>query len=475
VTDPASTRTARDTEPRPQHAALAVLAVSAFVYVTAETLPVGLLPEISHGLSVSEAQVGLLLTSYAAVAAATTIPLTAITMRIPRHRLIAATVAIFAISQLAAALAPNFAVLTIARLLCALAHGVFWSTIAPAAARLVPAGQAGRATALVFLGNSTALVLGVPLGTAIGQVFGWRIAVGAFALAGTFSLAALLFVLPDLPALPQDIATPARARIRSALVMIRSRAITPVCAVTTVLVVGHFAAYTYIAPLVRRSGDLEGFGLSALLLGYGVAGLVGNLLVARVVDRRPGPVLAGLVIAIVAALSLLALTPGPVLTVIAVLAWGAAFMAVPICLQTAILRVTPDTQDAASAVYVVAFQIGIGGGALLGERLIRAGQLGTLPILGAGLAVLAAGIVLASRRAFPSQVAAPGPVDEASGPVEEVSGSVDEVSGSVDKASGPVDEASGSVDDVSRSADDLDAASGSMHAAGQAGSSRSAA
>jgi predicted MFS family arabinose efflux permease len=368
-----------------QHAALAVLATSAFVYVTAETLPVGLLPQISHGLSVSEADVGLLLTSYAAVAALTTIPLTAITMRIPRHRLIAATVGIFALSQFAAALAPNFLVLMLTRLLCALAHGVFWSTIAPAAARLAPAGQAGRATSMVFLGNSLALVLGVPLGTALGQVLGWRIAVGTFALAGTLSLAALLVLLPDLPALPEDLANRTATRFRAATSIIRSRAITPVCAITTVLVVGQFAAYTYIAPLVRRDGGLEGLGLSALLLGYGAAGLLGNVLVGRWVDRRPGPVLAGAV---------------------AVLAWGAAFTGVPVSLQSAILRVAPQARDAASAVYVVAFQIGIGGGALLGARFVDAGRLGVLPILGAGLALISGLIVIGARRAFPLRLSA---------------------------------------------------------------------
>src|SRR3978361_1721362 len=104
--------------------AIAVLAVSAFVYVTAETLPVGLLPQISQGLSVSEARVGLLLTTYAAIAAVTTIPLTALTMGIPRRRLMAALVAVFAVSQLAAGLAPTFEILTVSRLFCALAHGV---------------------------------------------------------------------------------------------------------------------------------------------------------------------------------------------------------------------------------------------------------------------------------------------------------------------------------------------------------------
>jgi predicted MFS family arabinose efflux permease len=388
-----------------QQAALAVLGTSAFVYVSAETLPIGLLPQIAHGLSVSEAEVGLLLTSYAAVAAASTIPLTALTMRIPRHRLIAGTVGIFAISQFAAALAPTFAVLMLTRLLCALAHGVFWSTIAPAAARLAPAGQAGRATSMVFLGNSLALVFGVPLGTALGQWLGWRIAVGAFALAGTLSLAALLVVLPDLPALPGDVTQRAAARIRAATVIIRSRAITPVCAITTVLVVGQFAAYTYIAPLARRDGGLEGFGLSALLLGYGAAGLLGNVLVGRYVDRRPGPVLAGAVAVVALSLAVLAFTPGPVLTVIAVLAWGAAFTGVPVSLQAAILRVAPQARDAASAVYVVAFQIGIGGGALVGARFVDLGRLGTLPVLGAALALISGLIVIAARRAFPLRLA----------------------------------------------------------------------
>jgi predicted MFS family arabinose efflux permease len=382
-------------------AALAALATSSFVYVTAETLPVGLLPQIAHSLNVSEAQVGLLLTSYAAVAAVSTIPLTAVTMRVPRHRLIAATVAVFAVSQLSAAFAPTFLLLTATRLLCALAHGVFWSAIAPAAARLVPADQAGRATSLVFLGNALAVVAGVPIGTAIGQLFGWRVAIATIALAGTASLVALLIVLPQLPVLARDAALSVGTQLRSALAAIRSRATTPVCAITTVLVVGQFAAYTYIAPLIRRDSGLQGLALSALLLGYGAAGALMNLVLVRWLDRRPRMVLVGSVLLVAVALSALTFRLGPVLTCLAVLAWGAAFASVPASLQTAVLRVAPDTRDAASAVYVVAFQIGIGGGALLGEQLVRAGQLAVLPVLGAVLALVAAVIVVLAQHTFP--------------------------------------------------------------------------
>ncbi|HEX8095227.1 MFS transporter [Jatrophihabitans sp.] len=389
-------RSATGTHP----AALAALAASAFVYVTAETLPVGLLPEISRGLSVSEADVGLLLTSYAAVVALTTIPLTALTMQLTRHRLMAALVAVFTVSQLAASMAPTFLTLTVARLLCALAHGVFWSAIAPAAARLAPPGQAGRATSLVFVGNSLALVLGVPLGTALGQWAGWRVASAVLALAGAFSTAALLLVLPALPASPADLAAGPASRLRAAATVIRAPAVAQVCAVTALAVIGHFTAYTYIAPLARRGGGLAGHELTLLLLGYGALGLLGTVLVGRLVDRRPRAALVSCLGLMIVALTVLAMSrvSGP--TVVAVLAWGAAFTALPVCLQSAILRVAPQAQDAASAVYVVAFQIGIGGGALAGDRLVVAGRLGDLPVVGAVLAVAAGLVVVVGRSAF---------------------------------------------------------------------------
>ena len=385
--------------------ALAVLSASAFVYVTAETIPVGLLPQISAGLSVSEADVGLLLTSYAVVAGLSTIPLTALTMRIPRHLLIAVTVAIFALSQLVAALAPTFLILVLARLICALAHGVFWSALGPVTARLAPPGQAGRATALVFLGNSLAIVLGVPLGTALGQWLGWRVAIAVLAAGGVICVLALLAVLPRLPALPRDLATRTGAQLRASVAIIRHRSVLLLCLVTAVLVTGHFAAYTFIAPLVRRDGGLEGVGLSLLLLGYGAAGLVGNFIVGRLVDRRPGPVLTALIAVLVVAVAALAPVLGAVPTIIAALVWGGAFTAIPVCLAAGVLRMAPTARDAASAVYVVAFQIGIGGGAFVGERFVRAGQLGWLPVLAAGTALVAGLLVIVSRRAFPNRLA----------------------------------------------------------------------
>ncbi len=386
--------------------ALVVLGASAFFYVTAETLPVGLLPQISTGLHVTEAQVGLLLTSYAVVAALSTIPLTALTMRVPRHTLLAATVAIFAVSQAAATFAPTFLVLALARLVCALAHGVFWSVIGPIIARLAPPDQIGRATAMTFLGNSLAIVLGVPLGTALGQWLGWRVAVGLMAVGGAVCVALLLAVLPKLAPLPRDMAMRTGEQLRAAVRIMRDGRVARLCAVTAVLVVGHFAAYTYIAPLVRRDAGLDGAGLSVLLLGYGAVGLLTNFVVGRYVDRSPGPVL--LILLGVQAVSVMLLAPvlGTAPTIVATLLWGGAFTAIPVFLGAAPMRVAPTARDAASAVYVVAFQIGIGGGAFVGERFVTGGWLGALPLLAGLLAVLAGVLVLTSRSVFPFRISA---------------------------------------------------------------------
>jgi predicted MFS family arabinose efflux permease len=386
--------------------ALTVLGVSAFFYVTAETLPVGLLPQIANGLKVDQASVGLLLTSYAVVAGLSTIPLTALTMRVPRHLLIAITVAIFAVSQGAATFAPTFLTLVVARLVAALAHGVFWSVLAPVAARLAPPGQSGKATALVFIGNSLAIVLGVPLGTALGQWLGWRVAIGAMAIGGVVSVLALLRVLPALPARPHDLAARPGESLRAAVRVIGNRKVALLCAITTTMVIGHFAAYTYLAPLALRDGGLQGLSLSALLLGFGAAGLVSNFLIGRHIDRRPGVLLAGVLGTMVVAVALLTPVLGPVPTWICTLLWGGAFTAIPACLQATVLRVAPRARDAASALYVVAFQIGIGSGAFLGERFVQAGWLGWLPVLTAGLALVACVAVLFAREVFPPRLSA---------------------------------------------------------------------
>jgi predicted MFS family arabinose efflux permease len=196
-----------------------------------------------------------------------------------------------------------------------------------------------------------------------------------------------------------------RAGLASVPAALRSGPLLAVCVVTMVVVTGHFAAYTYITALVRRDAGLSGLALSAVLFGYGAAGIGGIVFAGRITDRRPRQATAACVAGLVVALAALATVAhgSTVGTVAAVTVWGAGFTALPVALQAAVLRVAPRSADTASALYVVAFQIGIGGGALAGSLLVNAGLLSVLPLV--ALALVAAGllILLTARRAFPAR------------------------------------------------------------------------
>jgi len=421
---------ADQSRPGQHRAGLTALAGAAFVYVTAETLPIGLVPQLSAGLHVRPGTVGLLVTVYAAMAGLSAVPLTAALEHRSRRQVVVGCVAVLALSQFVIAVAPGYPVVMAARIVCALTHGVFWSMLAPVAGRLVGPGQGGRATALVFTGNSVALVLGVPLGTALGHLIGWRPTMAALGAVAVLSAVALRRALPTLPApslptLPAPslptarppetapslaaapLADPDQASLRARLVAIpaalRSAPLLAICVVTVLVVTGHFTAYTYITALVRRDAGLAGLALSAVLFGYGAAGVAGIWLVGRTTDRRPRAATAACALGVVVALiGLVTVARGSaVATVAALVVWGAAFTALPVCLQGAVLRVAPRSADTASALFVVAFQIGIGGGALAGSLLVDAGELSALCVTGAALAAAGLLVVLAAHRAFP--------------------------------------------------------------------------
>jgi predicted MFS family arabinose efflux permease len=391
--------------PSPTTVQLLVLAGACFTFVTTETQPVALLAPMAHGLHVSESTIGLLMTAYAGVAALSAIPLTVLATRVPRRRLVIVTVAMLVVSQLVLGIAPSYGVALGGRLIGALAHGVYWAVLAQIIASLVPRERVGRATAAVLAGNSLALVAGTPLVSALGALVGWRAAVGVMGVCSLAVVIAMAFVIPNVPAASGAV-DGGRAMLARAA---RHRGVLIVCCITVFLAFGQFVAFTYFAPLVRAHTGLTGTGLSAVLLAYGAAGVVGVGLVGRIADHHPRRALMMCCGGIVAGLALIAGIPhGTLVMIVATLAWGAGFTALPICLQTAVLRVAPDIPDTASALYVVAFQIGIGGGALAGAGLLGAHELSTIPDV--TLAVFIAGSLLAAfaRVTFAADGAAPG-------------------------------------------------------------------
>ncbi|WP_424640488.1 MFS transporter [Embleya sp. AB8] len=363
------------------------IAVGTFAVVSTEMLPVGLLTPISSDLHVSDGTTGLAMTLAAVIAGIASPTVLVAAGRVDRRIVLAAMMIVLLASNAISALAPNFATLLVARILVGTSIGGFWAIGASLPVRLVPAHSVGRAGALIFGGVSVASVVGVPVGTMIGEWAGWRI---AFAAMGVLSAAVLVALLILLPPLPADRAV----RFGEIPAQLRRGSVLAGTVALVLMIAGHFGAYTYVRPILENIGDLGPGPIGGLLLGYGVAGVLGNVVAGAYATRPPHLNLALSAGVLTAAVVLLAVvgswTPG---TVVAMLAWGLAYGAVPVALQTWVLRAAPDAPEAASAVFVSGFQLAIAAGSLLGG--VAVDTVATASVLWFGAALGAATVLLA--------------------------------------------------------------------------------
>ncbi|MFD3872278.1 MFS transporter [Streptomyces sp. NPDC058623] len=390
----------------PVRAWLAVIALSlgTFSFVTTETLPIGLLPSIGAGVDVSVGTAGFLVTGFAAVAAITAAPLTTLCGRVDRKWLLVGLLVMYVVGNLLATVASSYGALLSARVLVALAHGVFWSIAAAIAVRLVPERHAVRATALVLGGISLASVLGVPLGTMIGQRSGWHTAFAAVAAIGFVVLVAVLLLLPNLPAQGSG-SLAALPRV------LRNGRLRVAVAVTALVMIGHFLAFTYIAPYLEQiTGISEGM-VGVLLLVFGAAGFAGNFLAGAVVGRSVHGTLTGALVLMTVSLTLLwAFGDSQPAAITLLVLWGLAFAALPVGLQTWVLQLAKEESDAASSLYVAAFNGAIAVGSLAGGLLVdSAAGPRAVTAVAAALTVCALLTLLLSARGTRSRERVPSP------------------------------------------------------------------
>lgn len=371
---------------------LLALAAAVFLSVTSEMIPTGLLPDMSASLGVSEAQIGLLVTVFAFTVVVTSTPLTALTRRWPRHGMIVGVLVVLGLSNLLTAFSPDYAWVVASRILGGVAHGMFWSIVGAYAGHLVPKEQIGRAVSITLGGGTLAFVFGVPLGTFAGHVFGWRLSFGI--LAGLMFVGALL-VWRLLPSVERD--DEASGRRDRSVPRPRDRTITAVimvCLIAAVTMVGHYSFYTFVVPFLTGPMGVAAGDVGALLFVYGIAGAVGLVLAGSVLGPRPQfGLLVALIVTGAAVAALAAFAAQPVLAMIAFVLWGLSFGALPPLLQTRLLHTSsPAFRDTASALYTTSFNVGIGGGALLGSLVFDAGGLMLLPVL--YIVLLAVALVL---------------------------------------------------------------------------------
>lgn len=372
--------------------ALWALTLSAFAIGTTEFVIVGLIPTLAQDLGVTIPSAGLLVSLYALGVAIGAPLLTALTGRWPRKKLLLALMALFTTGNVLAYLAPGYESLVAARVLTGLAHGVFFSIGSTIATSLVSKDKEASAIALMFTGLTVALVTGVPLGTWIGQLFGWRATFLIVALLGLIALIGSALLVPN--QLKQAKAAP----LRSQLLVLTEPRLLLVYAMTAVGYGGTFVAFTYLAPILQQVSGFDAGAISLILLVYGLSVAIGNIWGGKLADKL-GPVKALSIIFAALALVLLTFTftaVHPLLAVLTVFIWGGfAFGNVP-GLQVYVVQLAgkyrPEAVDVASGLNIAAFNIGIALGAVIGGMVVAKMQLIDTAWIGALIVLLALGL-----------------------------------------------------------------------------------
>lgn len=364
--------------------ALLALAMTGFICIVTETLPAGLLPLISDGLGVSASMAGQMVTAYALGSVLAVIPLTIATRGWRRRNVLLLTIVGFLLFNSITALSSHYGLTLLARFLAGMAAGLAWSLLAGYARRMVEPHQQGKALALAMVGTPIALSLGVPLGTWLGGLVGWRT---TFGIMSALTLVLIVWVLVKVPDYPGQSAHQ-RMPLRKVLT---TPGVRPVLAVVISWMLAHNILYTYIAPFVAPAGLVDRVDL--VLLVFGIAALLGIWVTARLVDvalRKTVLVsLAGFA-ATCLAFGFLAQVPGVIYLGVAV--WGLSFGGAATLLQTALADAAGDGADVALSLNVVAWNSAIAGSGVVGGVLLDTWGVASFPW--AMLVLLAVGFAI---------------------------------------------------------------------------------
>lgn len=353
-------------------AGLLALAMTGFICIVTETMPAGLLPQISQSFGISPALAGQMVTAYALGSLLAAILLTIATRGWRRRNVLLTTVVGFLIFNSATALSTNIWLTLAARFFAGVAAGLAWSLLAGYARRMVAPHQQGRALAVAMVGTPIALSLGVPLGTFMGSVIGWRAAFWIMSALALILIAWVLAKVPDYPGQPTHERMPL-------LKVFTTPGVRPVLAVVIAWMLAHNILYTYIAPFVAPAGLTDRIDL--VLLAFGAAALAGIWITGKLVESF----LRATVLASLAAFALTTLVFGlgtlnPLVVYLGVAVWGITFGGAATLLQTALADTAGSGSDVALSMNVVAWNSAIAGGGLLGGFLLQTWGAGSFPL-----------------------------------------------------------------------------------------------
>jgi predicted MFS family arabinose efflux permease len=368
------------------------LAASAFAIGTTEFVIVGLLPGIANDLNVSLPTAGLLVSLYALAITLGTPIFSALTGRFPRRGLMLSLMGVFTATNLVAAIAPDYYTLLASRIVIAVSHGVFFGVGTAFAASIVPKEKSGSAVAVMIGGLTIAMVIGVPLGSWIGQSFDWRVTFLIVTAMGAIGLTLLaIFVPRNIPQAPA-------ASFLAQMKLLGNRDLSLMYLLTAAAFGGTFAIFTFLAPILTEVTGVSDGTLSIALMIFGGATVIGNFAGGRLTDKiGTSKAMVTTLIGLIASFVLVALAMRvEAVMLVAIAFWGIFAFAIPPIMHNGVVNVAravaPDAVATASGMNVAAFNLGISGGSFIGGRVLEGPGLTATPYAAIAIAIVALGI-----------------------------------------------------------------------------------
>ena len=380
---------------RTQYFRVILMGISAFVINTTEFVPVALLSDIAKDFSITAAETGLMLTLYAWVVAAMSLPLMLLTSRLERKRLLLALFVVFIASHVLSVFAWSFQVLLISRVGIAFSHAIFWAITAAITLRVAPEGKRALALSILATGTSLALVLGVPIGRILGQWFGWRTTFAGIGIIAFIVFILQIKLLPNLPSMFDG-------SFRKIPELLKNPLLVCLYLFCFVVFTADYAAYSYIEPFMNRVGLLSESSVTFILLLFGCAGLIGSYIFSRWSDKSTVMMMlvSTALILVSMLLMLWTVTSIGLFSIITVI-WGTAMLLLMLTIQSKVIEIDINAQDMVMAMFSGIINLGIGMGALLGGYAVTYISLSSVGFVGAAIAFVALLLMIYMIKRFP--------------------------------------------------------------------------
>ena len=336
------------------------LTLSTFIFNTSEFIPIGLLTSIADDFAITESKAGLLITIYAWVVALASLPLMMAFAKTENKKLMLSLVALFTASHILSGFSNSYVMLMISRIGVACSHAVFWSIATPLAVHVAPEGHRSTALSMIITGSSIAMIVGLPLGRAVGLMVGWRV---TFLLIAILSAIVLCLLAAFLPKVPSD----NNISLKTLPTLVSTPALLCIFVMTALTITGHFTAYSYIEPFLGQAAGFTNGEITMVLSAFGVIGIIVSVLFSKYYDRHQFAFLRVAVLGICICTLLLGISSGnSFIMVCTCLLWGLSINCFNISLQSCIIDYSPFGTAIAMSIYSGIYNVGIGAGALVG-------------------------------------------------------------------------------------------------------------